>query len=368
MANERGLFMKDFFFSWLDKVHLGVYKFVTYFTYFILTKRRLKEKIKLTKKETEDIKKFWGKYHIKCKFPMHEYRWYKAHGVDVSPYIIPDTIWHVYIEPYFNSFLMEKGFDDKNYFERILGKENTPHVVLRCIDNELLDEDYKNISSEKAEKIIGGGYRPLICKPSINTGGGRGICFIDENEKPEIKQLIKQYNGNFVVQGLIKQHEFFSQFNSTSLNTLRIVTVIFEGRLHYLSGFLRVGANGERLDNVSKGGLFIPVFGDGRLSKSAWAENLETHDLERKEIKLLNEADKLQIPYWDKVLKLLEEKAFILSHFKLINWDVCINYNGDPIIIEYNLMDSSPYFHQLNIGPIFGKITDEVLSAVFINN
>ena len=38
-------------------------------------------------------------------------------------------------------------------------------------------------------------------------------------------------------------------------------------------------------------------------------------------------------------MKLLEETAFKLSHFKIINWNVRVDKNGVPIIIEYNLMD-----------------------------
>lgn len=356
--------MKDKFLSRLDKIHFNIFKLVTFFTYYILTKNRCKKRVRLSSMEIKKINEFWKNYKIHFPFPIHEYEWYKMHDVELNPAIIPDTIWHTYIEPYFNSYLMEKGFEDKNYLDMIINKNNAPLTILRCIDYELLDRNYVYISNDDALKIINK-YNELICKPSLESGGGRGISFITNKSNLDLFELIKQYHGNFVVQDMVEQHTFFSRFNSSSLNTLRIVTLIKDGKFYYLSGFLRVGAEGERLDNVSAGGSFIPVNKQGKLSEVVWIENLKNHDLEQIRLDSFKHFDDLNVPYWDEIMKLLEETAFKLSHFKIINWDVSVDKNGVPIIIEYNLMDSSPYFHQLNVGPIFGDLTEEILNNIF---
>ena len=68
---------------------------------------------------------------------------------------------------------------------------------------------------------------------------------------------------------LVEQHTFFSRFNSSFFKYFTNCYFDKDGKFYYLSGFLRVGAEGERLDNVSAGGSFIPVNKQGKLSEVA---------------------------------------------------------------------------------------------------
>lgn len=96
-------------------------------------------------------------------------------------------------------------------------------------------------------------------------------------------------------------------------------------------------------------------------------EKTHTHDL------LIHKIDKYEevslngvsIPNWQEVTKLVTESHYKLPHFKIINWDIAIRDDAKPIIIEWNLIDASVSFHQLYAGPIFGKMTEEVLKEVF---
>ncbi len=54
-----------------------------------------------------------------------------------------------------------------------------------------------------------------------------------------------------------------------------------------------------------------------------------------------------------------------MGHFRLISWDVAIGENNEPILIEANLRNGECDFHQLNNGPLFGELTDRVLTEVF---
>lgn len=69
----------------------------------------------------------------------------------------------------------------------------------------------------------------------------------------------------------------------------------------------------------------------------------------------------MPIPGWDAVMDLLTGLHFKLPHFQIINWDVALREDGTPVIIEYNLIDSSPMPKQLGNGPIFGDLTETVL-------
>ena len=46
---------------------------------------------------------------------------------------------------------------------------------------------------------------------------------------------------------------------------------------------------------------------------------------------------------------------------KLIGWDVCIDENNEPVIIEINSSQPGISGEQLNCGPVFGNRTQEVI-------
>ena len=354
--------MKDAFLEWLDKAHLKIYKVVTKVTYLVLVNKRAKNGSPLTSEERKRVKQYWKKFGMK-RVPLQEYKWYKKQGLEISGAIIPDVLWHSEIEPYFNSYKMKNGFEDKNYFETIIGRMNSPHTIIHCINGQLLDENYRAINLNAVGDILTK-LETVICKPSIESGGGRGITFIrgKEIDVGKVKEITESYHGNYVIQELVQQHPFFAEFNPTALNTMRIMTLLFKGKVYFLSGFLRVGAKGSRLDNVSGGGSYIQIMRDGVLGHRAISENLKSHDL----VFVYRKTEHTEkIPYWDEIWKAVVEAQYKLPHFRLINWDVALSKDGTPIIIEYNLMDSSSYFHQVNCGPIFGNITDDVLCEVF---
>ena len=57
-----------------------------------------------------------------------------------------------------------------------------------------------------------------------------------------------------------------------------------------------------------------------------------------------------------------EFKKTVLPYFDLIGWDFAVDEDGEPVFIEFNVM---PEQNQISCGPSFGKLTDEVLAAVF---
>ena len=48
--------------------------------------------------------------------------------------------------------------------------------------------------------------------------------------------------------------------------------------------------------------------------------------------------------------------------FKLISWDIGIDKDDEPVLIEYNCHGQSIDFQAVN-GPLFGEYTEEVLQS-----
>lgn len=354
--------MKDKILKYKEKIYIQYYKIVTKIAYMIITKNRAKGCPALTAKEKKQIKDYWKRTYGKLP-NLNEFRWFKKKNGYINPKIIPDLIWHTKIETKFNDMILQKAFQDKNYFETFLGKENVPNAVVRCINYQLLDDNYLKVQIQEAQRLLKQ-YDEVICKPSLESGGGKGIKFFKKQEINEelIYKLIKDYNGNFIVQEIIEQSEFLNNFNKNSVNTFRITSFLYNGNFKILSSFIRIGNKNSRVDNISSGGYFRKIY-DGVLDKYYIKENLETGDLIKQKIEQ-EKTNEEQIPYWEEIVEKIRISHFRIPHFGIVNWDVTLNKENKPIIIEYNLLDSGAYFHQINNDPIFGDLTDEVLKKV----
>ena len=75
--------------------------------------------------------------------------------------------------------------------------------------------------------------------------------------------------------------------------------------------------------------------------------------------------DGYQLPGYKEACELVKRAHPMVSHFKLVSWDIAIDENGSPIMIEANLAKGSSEVHQLNNGPLFGDDTKKILDEVF---
>ena len=225
--------MKDKFFLLLARLYELIYSVVlnaTYKFYAIKTTKNLDD---ISDNDKRKIKDYWKNLTGKS-ISTKEYKWYKSKGVQIKPGIIPNSVYHSKIEPYYNNIHMLKGFSDKNYIDLIIGKEYAPDTIIHCINGEILDGNYLPLRIDDRDMNA---PSEMICKPSMDSCGGRGIQFIKGKDfsKEKLVSLVNQYKGNFVLQSIIKQHEFFSQFNSDSVNTIRIISFLDKGKVHILS-------------------------------------------------------------------------------------------------------------------------------------
>jgi hypothetical protein len=56
-----------------------------------------------------------------------------------------------------------------------------------------------------------------------------------------------------------------------------------------------------------------------------------------------------------------------LGHFRLVYWDVAIDEAGEPVLIESNLRTGGLNVIQYNNGPLFGDLTEKVLTEVYLS-
>lgn len=201
-----------------------------------------------------------------------------------------------------------------------------------------------------------------MVKPAIYSGEGVDIFFYDADQNKEVNfgRLMEAYDENYIVQEVVKQHNILASIHPASLNTIRVISFLFQGEVHISSAILRMGVGGSRLDNVSTGGLACPVRLDGKLAKEAMNQHSEwqTHHPSGTVF------SEIQVPSYDKVLTAIQKAHKDVPHFRIIGWDFSIDESGEPVFIEYN---GAPGMNQVSCGPIFGELTEQVLDTIFLN-
>ena len=120
---------------------------------------------------------------------------------------------------------------------------------------------------------------------------------------------------------------------------------------------LRCGKIGSTVDNWGAGGIMTTVFPDGQINRVG-------HDIQLTEY-VSNGAcvfADCSVPQMPQILSLVEKAhREVFSICKFIGWDIAINENGEPVIIELNSSQPGVIGEQLVAGPIFGDRTQEVV-------
>lgn len=324
-----------------------------------LKKQYLKKEDYITSEYKKDIKKYWGKYTKKANYVWHKY--YSSRNGIYDVRYIPDDLYYTVIDQHFNNRKFGWGVNDKNYYKLWFDGCKQPEIVIHKINNIYYDNKYKIISKDTISNIVLQN-KQLIIKPAVETGGSKGIVFWNRNDGIDsFMKIITGSQKNLVVQKIIKQHDELNKIHPNSVNTIRIISLILKGKVNILSAVLRMGINGNKVDNASAGGITCGIKENGQLKSVAYSAHGIKYDKHPQGYIFEN----CVIPSYDKVIKLVKEQHIKMAHFRMISWDIAIDASGEPILIEANLRNGECDFHQFNNGPLFGDLTDDVLSEVF---
>lgn len=357
--------IKQLYFSFFEKPETFVANAISKFQEKRNLNRNIDKSFKLTKEQKKQIKEFWKPY---CRVSPKWARYYTAKNGQFDPRYIPNDLYYTKIDQHFNSRKLGYGFNDKNYYSKIFAGIKQPEVIVRKINSLVFDENYNQITVEEAKnKILL--QREVICKPSQETGSGRGIVFFDTNNTSAIESfLTDKFYDDCVVQKLIQQHSELDRVHKGSVNCIRITSILFEDGVHILSAVLRMGFGNSKVDNATAkdnagyDGMSCGIDQNGYLKKIAHGY-ITGNGCEQHPDGLVFEGFK--IPSFDKAVELVKFAHPLIGHFRLVSWDIAIDKEGDPVLIEANMRKGSINFHQFNNGPIFGELTNTVLDEVF---
>ena len=205
----------------------------------------------------------------------------------------------------------------------------------------------------------------VIIKPSIDTDSGNNVNLlniskgIDINSNKKIEDILKQYKQNYLIQEKIKQHESFSKLNPTSVNTIRINTYICDGQVYCAPIAMRIGRNGNIVDNAHAGGIAVGINKNGNLRKYAFTEYGEKFD-KHPDTNVIFENYK--IPKINEMIEITKKYHHRIPHMGIIAWDLTLDENENIVIIEANISCPSIWFPQyVNGEAFFGENTEKMI-------
>ncbi len=196
----------------------------------------------------------------------------------------------------------------------------------------------------------------IIIKP-IMGHAGRGIVMarrIDDrliiiNNKEVIELKNYKLKEKSLLQEVIKQHDRLSNISSSSVNTVRVVTLYTKyHEVLIISSSMRFGVGDAFVDNWSAGGVAVGVdLKTGQLMENAYdklGNRYERHPISQTVFR------GYQIPYWEDTLKMASMIQKRFSFYRLLGMDIAITKKG-PVLIEINA-NPDIIFQEQTSGPL----------------
>ena len=336
--------------------------------YYVNRARDKSSKYVLSKEDEKEALDFFKRLtHKRISLAFHNF--YTENTGKFNKEYIPEDLYFIYIDKFYNDQKQSKVFSNKCLVDVFFPGLNMPKPIAKRINGFwYIDEEI--VEFEKVVDRIKT-YPEAFVKAAENSYGGKGVVCILVEEGDMVKQFttaVDKINVDIIVQEAFKQHDSLSRVNSSSVNTLRVMSMLKkDGSVRIYSCFLRMGVAGSRVDNATSGGVSCGVNMDG----SCKEEGHYSYYNEGKTVFIHPTSGipfcSVVIPNFKKVIDFVESAHKRIPHFRLVSWDIAIDEFGEPALIEINLLKSGITLHQLDNGPLFKEDTEEVLREVFGN-
>ena len=346
---------------WLDIIHIHLGCLGNRIKYGINIKKESKVNPQptLTRQQKREIKDYFAQFGFN-RIKTHWHRFYGGFCNQYSKKYIPDGFFFSHLEGALNNrdYIT---LQDKNLLQNLFKDVEQPKTVVGKIGGMFLMDDHIVSQNEAIGACLKSGR--IIVKPTIETYGGLGVAKLDlsgedsDSGHAKLTELFDSYEKDFIVQEIVDQSDTMKTLNATSLNTIRISTYLRKDEVVVLFSVVRFGTKGVHVDNISQGGFFCVINDDGSLHEHAynalWKTISKTDDGA-----ILRD---FTIPNYDGVKEMVQGIHQRVPYFRMISWDLALDSNDFPVLIEFNAFGQSIDFQSV-CGPLFGEYTDEVMA------
>lgn len=245
---------------------------------------------------------------------------------------------------YNRNSMSRNTFIDYNKLHELIDKVNNKYkeeifnskILFNKTFRNYLNREWINIDEVDEKEFVefANKYNKIIVKPQEGSFGIGIEIFETKNTN-----LLELYNkikatASFV-ESVVEQDEELNKFNDTTLNTLRMVTLIDnKGKPHVMDAILRIGRKGKHTDNFHNEGLACLVdIATGVVYTIAKDKN---------SIRYIYHPDSkkaicgFKVPHWEKVIDKCKELAMVVPDVRYVGWDIAIDKYGNVVCIEGN--------------------------------
>ncbi|WP_117882528.1 sugar-transfer associated ATP-grasp domain-containing protein [Aureibaculum luteum] len=325
---------------------------------------------KLTNAQIKEIREYYARFGFKnINTKWHQF--YTHISGEFYKEYIPVEFYINVIEPQLNMLTEPEILTDKNLLDKLFNTIEQPETITKNINGVFLDENRTILDFDEVVDRCKK-YSKLIIKPSLDSGGGKNIIVFEVNgnktnyQNMPVKELINLYDKNFIIQKYFTQHKQMGNLNSSSVNTIRIQTLLINSEVEILASFVRIGGKGAVVDNAShptsgKSAMVCNVSEDGFLNVGYRSDS---HVVTKSNTNI--ELKGYQIPNYTDVKIAVKNLHKQIPYFRIVSWDIAISQEAKPVLIEYNVSAQGVH-HQFATGTLFGKLTNEILTQCKIN-
>ena len=314
--------------------------------------------VELTDEQKRQIDNLYiTNYGEKIPYIWHQH--FTAFTGKFDPAYFPELL---YI-PEFEYFMNHKRqycdvFEDKNVLSMIskgVGIK-TPNVVASSANSVLRDNRYNVIKLNDVISMMGDDV--WFVKPTVESGSGKGCRLINIHDH-DFSDTVRSLGSDYVIQERIICSDSIRKLHAESVNTFRVMTYIWGGKIEVAPLVMRIGQGDSVLDNAHAGGMFIAINNDGSLHDTAFTEFRQMFK-EHPDSHIVFEGYKIN--NLDKVIDSAIKIHSAIPQIGVVNWDFTIDQNEDPVLIEANMIFGGIWLFQMawGCGP-FGEKTPEIL-------
>jgi len=197
----------------------------------------------------------------------------------------------------------------------------------------------------------------MIVKNSDNSFGGKNIFLLTPSKLDDTEYSMNNYN--YIFQEYVQQHSQLSRLNKYSLNTLRIITSNLCSEVQVLSSALKMGVGRNIVDNIGSGGIGVKINNNnGALTNYGLDKYFKKHYKHPLSKVIFKE---YRVPGYKEAVKMCVDNHRMLFQLGFIAWDIAIDKNSKPLLIEINLKKPEINHPQIFNGPLFDKELDNIV-------
>jgi len=236
----------------------------------------------------------------------------------------------------------------KSYDHRLFSGHTVRPVAVR-IAGHFYNPWYEKIRRAEFYEWLNAFNSEVVIKQDCGPSG-TGLVFKHSRSVSE-----RDFTDSFdyVIQPAVKQHDEMEKLSGNSVNTIRVVTLLKPGRgAECFFTSLKFGVNDSRVDNVNMGGRFLLLDREGVVTSNPYDElGLECREC----IASGFEYKGFRVPSFRRAVEICKEQHLKFPYTRFIAWDIYIDSDSDPKIIEWNARLPGMWVNEAVAGPLWNK-------------